>query len=67
MAVFTCESSGAMVLLNQNDAEEYIQSIEATSVADTQELVQNAVNCIHEYLLYKECDTFVGSNRDCNS
>ena len=59
MAVFTCESSGVVILHNPKDAEVCIQSIEANGVSDPQRLIRNAVNSIHEYLLSKECDTFV--------
>ena len=61
VALFTGDTTGIVSLYNLEGASAIVQRLEANGISNSQKLIRNAVNSIHEYLLSKECDTFVAN------
>jgi len=59
VALFTGETTGIVSFYHLQDAIAIVNKLEANGISNPQKLIRNAVNSIHEYLLSKECDTFV--------
>ena len=60
IVLFTNESSQYVKLYNSR--EEFgsiINKLQANSIFNPERVIENAVNCMHEFILFNECDTFV--------
>lgn len=60
LVLFTNESSRYVKLYqNTEEVRSIIDKLQANSIFNPERVIKNAVKCMHEFILFNECDTFV--------